>query len=277
MISKRISLIGILAGAAVVSGVLVGCGGSSSSVQGINPFVPVTGGVTGSTTATATTSVTASTTPQQVQVTLPDGSSETGTVPAGQSVSAGSVVGVVPANQPVLGGITYAGPKKKAAPGDLFVDGVDSGIQINPDTSFPVLVILPNGPHTLQENGPFNISSGSNTLTVQTFIFKLQVESILGAGLVSIPTSVSGRLPANGGSTANGNGVTVQLVGQFVGNSSTLMLAWPGVTKTQTRVFTGFNILGVQFAQATFHDPLSDSSDTIPGTGVNTVELDINP
>lgn len=277
MISKRISLFGILASAAVVSGVLAGCGGSSSSVQGLTPFVPVTGGVSGGTTATSNNSVSASTTPQQVQVTLPDGSTLTGTLPAGQAINAGDVVGVVPPNQPIIGGISYAGPKRAASPGDLFVDGTDSGIQINPDTSFPVFVILPNGQHTLSESGPFNISNGNNTLTVQQFIFKLEVQSILGVGLISLPTSVTGRLPANGGSTANGNGVAVDLVGQFVGHTATLTVQWPGVTKAQTKRLNGISILGVQFAEAKFRDPLSDSSDVIPATGVNTVELDINP
>jgi len=263
MISKRISFFGILVGAAVVSGLLAGCGGSSASVQGINPTVSATGGAP-SQSASSTTSVPQSTTPQQVQVTQADGSQVNAFVPAGESFTAGTPVAVLPASVPFINGLTFA-PKSKISNQStihaVYVDGQLSGVVVNADGSLSGFVILTQGVHTVTTTGPFDLGNGNNTLTIGAFSFGV---TVMADGGASIPNTITMRIPANGGSTANGNFVNVTYpTPEFANGQGSLILTWPGVTKSQTK-----NIVN---GKVNFSDPLSDSSDIIPAGGVSTI------
>src|SRR5665213_1036568 len=127
MNSNRLGFWGTLVGAAMVGGVLAGCAGSSSSTQGINPTISATGGVA-SQSGSPATGVTQSTTPQQVQVTLADGTIvPNANVPAGESFNPADPVGVLPANQPFINGLTIP-PSTKRSDGTntirpVYVDG----------------------------------------------------------------------------------------------------------------------------------------------------------
>jgi len=285
MISKRLGIIGTLAAAAMVSGVLVGCGGSSASVQGINVSVPVTGGVQNQ-GGSPTTNVSSSTSPQQVQITAADGTTQTVVVPPGESFSAGDQAVVLEPNQPVLNGLTvgpvHNGTVKPLGTGGhpIFIDGLNSGVLLNAGGALVTGILLGVGNHTILVDGPMTITGTSSTgtpstLSINTSVtIKVQVKVVGGLPFASLPIDITGKLPGNGGSTANGNSVTGDLAGFTVGYGQ-LVLTWPGVTKSQTVPIRPKGNTG--FGTFTFHDPLNDSTDTIPSTGIDTIAFTFLP
>jgi len=278
MISKRLGIIGSIAAAAIVSGVLVGCGGSSASVQGVNVSVPVTGGVQNQ-GATLNTQVTASTSPQQVQITAADGTTQTVVVPPGESFNSGDPAVVLAPNQPIFSGLTVgprtnggAGKPMQSGGSQIFVDGLPSGVFLNALGALTLGLLLGPGSHTLSVTGPFTITGTSSTGSPSTLNItdsiklNMVVKVVGGLPFASLPINITGKLPGDGGSTANGNSVTGQLLGFPIGYGQ-LILTWPGVTKNQKVPLRGTGAVGT----FTFHDPLSDSSDTIPASGISTL------
>jgi hypothetical protein len=275
MISKKVGILGSITAAALVCGVLSGCGGSSASVQGINVSVPVTGGVQNQ-GATLNTSVSSSTSPQQVQITAADGTTQTVVVPPGESFNAGDQAVVLAPNQPLLGGLT-TGPRahgtiKPQQSGDLpiYVDGLPSGVFLNALGALTLGLLLGPGNHTLSIQGAVTITGTSSTGSPSTLnVNKSITLSCRVNGIVaSLPINLLGKLPGDGGSTANGNSITGDLLGFPVGYGE-LTLTWPGVSKdqkvplrTKSDGFTG---------TFTFHDPLNNTDDTIPSTGIDTI------
>src|SRR5476651_206286 len=105
MVSRKLSIYGFISAAAIVSGILAGCGGSSS-VAGLGGTVATTGGIT-TAPGTSATGAASSPTPQQVQVTTASGP-VTGTLPAGESIPVGGTVATVPPGVPFIVGLTLA-------------------------------------------------------------------------------------------------------------------------------------------------------------------------
>jgi len=246
--------------AVAMGGVMTGCGGSSSSVTHQTPTVSATGGVAAQ-NGTSATGASQSAAPQQVQVTRQDGSTVTATVPPGESFAAGTPVNVIPANQPFINGLSLA-PKTRAQ-GDVTVDGQASGVHVNPDGSLDQNLILTAGTHQVDAQGPFNVSDGTNTLTVGNFRF---VVLVLPNGNSSLPVALNMRIPANGGSTENGNFVNVTFATpDFMTGQANLVVSWPGTNKNQTRPFNN----GV----ANFADLSPNRGDTIPNDGVSYVQF----
>ncbi|MDR3690007.1 MAG: hypothetical protein P4L46_11555 [Fimbriimonas sp.] len=274
MVSKRLSIFGLISAAALVSGVLVGCGGSSASTAGQTGTVVTTGGVTTSTGTS--TAAPASGTWQQVQVTTPSGS-DSGIVPPGQpDITTTTVVGVVPKTTPFLGNVQFAGFNARTTasthPLNISYDNgatwAWTGINVNADTSLDKNLVLAGGTKCwLQAVGPFAIVGGTafapTQLTLQQFIYGLIVNA---DGTISLPTAISAKLPANNGTTAAGNHVDVTFpTPDFATGSGQLKITWPGITKTQTKILVN--------GSARFNDPLQDSSDNVPSTGVTTVQF----
>lgn len=228
MVSKRLSIYGFISAAAVISGVLVGCGGSGGGGTAA-PIVKTTGGVT-STSGTTTTDVTSSTQPQQVQVTAAGSATPiTAIVPPGESFTAGTPVAVVNNTSPIINGLALAGKAlgEKSAPatgtqGQLYIDGVFSGVTIV-NGSFSSPFVLTSGHHTLTAFGPYTITSGSvfapNTITVGKLTFGVLVST---AGIASLPSSIGLALPPNGGTLTKSNSVTVTYVSPYLSSSTTL-------------------------------------------------------
>lgn len=236
MVSKRLGIFGLVSTAAVISGImasvsLVGCGGSAS-VGGSLPIVHTTGGFqTGA--GTSTTGVTQSSAPQQVQVTLADGTTPTVTIPANGVIPAGSSVTVLTPGVPILNGLTL-GPKarkEKGAPttsngvqGEIDVDGCDTGLTVTAQGDLSGYLALCPGPndvaqgfgyHTITAVGPFTVTDGasgasldiSGNVTFQVIIIN---EQILGQTffIASVPTGIDAQLPSDGGYLDGGNHVT---------------------------------------------------------------------
>ena len=273
MVSRKLNILGLISAAAVVSGVLVGCGGSSAPISNAPASITTTGGAQTS-PGNSTTSVSSSTSPQQVQVTTSAGTI-TVTVPPGQSaITPSTNLCVIPKGTAFVNGLT---PKFKArTPGDIFIstDGkatwVATGVTVDANGNLSGnLALTPTvTPIYFKVEGPLTIIGGSafhpTALTIQELIFGL----IVGTdGIASIPSAITMKLPVNGGSLAGGNYVNVTYpVPDYAKVVGSLTLTWPGVTKVQTK--TAVNGL------LAFSDPVTDGKDPIPTAGITSLEYD---
>jgi len=284
MVSKRLSIFGFISAAGLVSGALIGCGGSSASTSSANPTVQTTGGVTTS-SGSATTAAPTSTTPQQVQV-----NGQTAVVPPGQpAISVGSTVCVIPAGTSFLNGLTpkldhqATGTVKKlttAPAGEIFVGysvsgpWFDTGVSIGANATLssnlafaaPATSFLPN---YLMVAGPLNITGtafNGGTLTINnSFILGFVVFADGGS---SLPTMLSLKLPADGGTIAGGNFANVTIPTEFVGGVG-MRLTWPGVTKSQTKIDTDGTVsISVSTAGG-------NPTDDVPAGGISSVAVTI--
>jgi len=275
MISKRLSIYGFISAAAVVSSALVGCGGSSASVQGLSPIISTTGGVS-SAGGTSPTGAAALGTPQQVQVTS-NGSTVTGTLPAGESIPPGGTVAVISNSTPIINGLSPAKIKgDKKAPttgteGQVWVDGTNTGLVVQSDGSLSGILILTVGNHVIHAEGPFSLTGGSvfapQTLTVGQFNFGVIV---LPDGVPSVPSALTFKLPANMGTLQGGNFAYAGYNSEFAGYTGTLVITYPGVTVAKSKVLT----LDAQGNESATYNALSGHP-SIPSTGVSNVTFNI--
>jgi len=222
MVSRKLGIYGLISAAAIVSGILAGCGGSSSSVEGLGGPVQTTGGITNS-AGTSSTGVGSSSSPQQVQVQV-GGQTVTGTLPAGETIQANQPFCTIPPGVPIIQGLapgtkyghvgaTPAATNAKPTTGQqgqIWVDGQNTGLTVQSDGSISGYLILTTGTHTITAYGPFTITGGSAfapaQLTVGQFNFGVRV---LADGNGSIPSNLNMKLPANNGSWAHGPYVIV--------------------------------------------------------------------
>jgi len=284
MVSRRLSILSLISAAALVSGVLIGCGGSNVSTAGVSPTVTATGGVP-VTSGAPVTAAPSSTTPQQIQVTQSNGTTVTGTVPPGQpAIAAGSTTGVIPANIPFINGLTptpsvhKVGTAKKLTSGEgqnpllISYDQGHSwtwtGLNINQDGSLSGYLVVAAGTNFwLEAVGPFVLISTQGFVTQQLSMQDLVFGIIVNAdGIASVPSSLTMKLPTNGGTTANGNFVSVGYpTPEF--SSATGSLTITGLvagSKSQTRAIVS--------GKATFNDPVDNGTpDKIPSGGINEV------
>ena len=281
MVSKRLSIYGFISAAAVVSGVLVGCGGGGSNVSGSSGTVNTTGGV-GTTTQTFTTGVGSSTTPQQVQVTV-NGSTVNASLPAGTTIPAGSNVAVIPP-KPIINGLTR-GPKvigEKAAPQstiafEVYDNGADTGVSVDSTGSLSGYLILIPGNHKLTATGPFTIVGGTglvpSKLTMQAVTFGVPV---LPSGIPAIPDYVNAKLPANNAKIAKGAFVTAYYDPSFAGYSGTLTIKYGATTLIKNIKFAVDTVATDPYVGDVFgtYNALSQHP-AIPRAGVDSVEFDV--
>jgi len=272
MVSKRLSIYGFISAAALVSGALVGCAGTSASVQGASPVINSTGGIS-NTPGTAPTNTPTSTAPQQLQVTTASGT-VMGTLPANETIPPSGTVATIPAGTPIIQGLQL-GPKfhgEKGAPttgaqGEVDVDGVNTGLTVTSNGSLSGILILVPGNHTIHAEGPFAIVSGIQQLSVGQFNFGIVV--LASDGNASIPSSLNIRLPANGGSLANGNYVTVTYpTPDFATGSGTLTIAYSGITVTKTK--------GLSNGITTYDQLTPKVTSSIPASGVDNVTFNFS-
>jgi hypothetical protein len=248
MVSKRLGIYGFISAAAIVSGILAGCGGSSANVQGATSEVATTGGIT-NTSSTQATGTASSTSPQQVQVTV-NGQQVMGTLPANETITGGESVSVTPPGVPIIQGMQLSSPQfgghvttpsigslttkpatgtakpTTGSQGQVYVDGVNTGLTITANGSLSGYLILVPGNHTITAYGPFYIVGGSvfspTVLTVGVFNFGVLVAN---DGVGSIPSNLNMKLPGNGGSWAHGPFVTVTYpTPDFAGGNATLQI-----------------------------------------------------
>jgi len=278
MVSRKLNILGLISAAAVVSGVLVGCGGSGATVAGTSTTVTTTGGVT-TTTGNSTTTVSSSTSPQQVQVTT-SGGTVTATVPPGQpAISSSTTLAVIPSGTSFFNGLSGVVKPRGGGAGEVFISydrntWYDTGVLVgtNGTLSQNMVFAAPttsafSTPIFFKIQGPLNFTgSGTSgaTLTVGQLILGF---FIAADGKTSLPLTLALNLPANNGSTAGGNYANLSFPSEFAVGVGTLHINWPGVTKIQTKTA----VRGL----LSFSDPLSDTSDHIPAAGVDTVEFDM--
>jgi len=280
MVSKRLSIYGFISAAAVVSGALAGCGGSSSGVGGASGTVVTTGGVSSS-TQTFTSGVGSSNAPQQVQVTV-NGTNVNASLPAGTSIAAGSNVAVIPPT-PLINGLT-TGPKvigEKAAPTsgtqyEVYDNGKDTGVAVTSSGGLSGYLILIPGQHHLTATGPFSIIGGSSfsptQLTMQSVGFGVPV---LSSGIAAIPAGIKMSLPSNSSYIAHGSYVTAYYPSAFTGYGGTLVIKYGSTTISK----------GVKFALDTSTDSFAgdvygtynalSTHPQIPSGGITSIEFDV--
>lgn len=279
MISKSLGIYGVISAAAIVSGILAGCG-SSNTVQGISPTVSSTGGLATAPGSGPAGGVDSSPAPQQVQVTV-NGTQETATLPANETIQPGANVNVLPSTEgtPIFTGLQYGsgaakhatkvtGPTGKpmttGAQGEIDVDGVNTGVTVTSGGWLSGPLILVQGQHTLTAWGPFSIVGGSAFNPTQLdissyFQFGITIDS---DGNGSIPTNLAMQLPADGGAIKNGHYVVVTYpTPDFASGSGTLAINWPGGGVQQNKPVVN----GVATFRA-FTNPA-----IIPSSGVGTV------
>jgi hypothetical protein len=283
MVSRKLGIYGFISAAAIVSGILAGCGGSNS-VAGLGGTVATTGGIT-TTPGQSATGAGVSPSPQQVQVTTANGP-VTGTLPAGESIPVGGSVATIPPGVPFIVGLSLStsfhgrqtvpipGVNGVAKPttgsqGQIFVDGQNTGLVVNPDGSLSGFLILTPGSHTVTAFGPFTIiGSTTSQLTVGVFNFGVVV---LADGVASIPSAINMRLPSNGGSWAHGPfvNVTYPTPDFSVGTGELIIVVDAARTIQQTQSFNN----GV----ATYSSLGSSLiSHNVPAGGVQTVTFNAN-
>jgi len=278
MILNKFSVCGSVLAAVLAGTAIVGCGGGSSSVSGATGTIKTTGGLT-TTTQTFTSGVGSSTTPQQVQVTV-NGTSQQATLPPGESIAAGQSVAVLPPTQIIAGLSGPSARHEKSAPttgtpGEIDVDGKNTGLTVNSGGQISGYLILTPGTHMVTAYGPFTITGGSafapTTLTIGKFIFKVVV---LADGTPSVPTALTLNLPINGGTLSHGSYVLVGYPAEFApsyGGVLTITYAGISIVKSQPLVLSS----STGFESATYN--ALSAHPKIPSTGVDVVEFDINP
>jgi len=272
MIYKRLGILGAISVAAVVSGVLVGCS-SSSSVTPSSPTVDTTGGLTSNPGTGAPTG--SSGKPQQVQVTV-NGQTEQATLPPYETITSGENIAVLPSTPgtPILAGLGYGttAAVKKVKPdapgiqGEVFVDGHDTGITVTSGGYLSGPLILVPGYHVIIAYGPWVIVSGNvfnpQQLNVNNYMeFGVWVNT---DGQASVPSTIGGALPANGGGVRNGHEVTVTYTQtDFLTGSGSLQLdgmVSPSTLFQQKPVVNG-SVIFRGFS----------SNDTVPTAGLNDI------
>jgi hypothetical protein len=283
MVSRKLSIYGFISAAAIVSGALAGCGGSSSSVQGLGGTVQTTGGLP-SGSGTSTVTVPSSTTPQQVQVTSSSGTPVTGTLPAGETIPAGTSVAVVPTGVPIIQGLglSTAFHKRVTNPGgssaqpttgsqgQIYVDGQNTGLTVDASGDLSGNLILVPGNHTITAFGPFSIISGSGFAPAQLVVGQFNFGVPVGNdGVAAIPTGINMKLPSDGGTFSHGPYVTVTYPSDFASSSGTLIIVLDSARTIQE---------GKKFsAGIATYDSLGASliNHTVPSTGVVSVTFNV--
>jgi len=274
MVSRKLHVSSLILAAALISGALIGCGGSSATTSNAGGSIQTTGGVT-TTTGNSTTSGSSSTSFQQVQVNTSAGPI-TGVVPPGQpAFTPSTILGIIPAGQPFIAGMSTTKFQKRAPGANpiniSYNQGATwsySGSNVQPDGSInPPIVYVAGTKSWLQAVGPFTFVGGTvfkpAVLNVQQFIFGIVVDA---TGAVSIPVAANYKLPVNGGTLAGGNFAQVTYTPNFATGSGYFAVSWAGVTKHETEAVTNGT---VQFQSSHLVGPASDN---IPGTGVDLVE-----
>jgi len=266
----------IACSAMIVAIFLAGCGGTQKSIA-VPGSVTSTGGFSPLVAGT-TNSYSSSVNAQTIQVTLPDGSTGTAIVPAGSgSITTSTKLAFLPSGIPILNGFN-PGVFKRRAGGQVLTsyDGknfTDTGLSLGAGASLSSNIAMPSPSAgskiiTVRLMGPFLIGGDSGSthgLTINDY-FQFSF-LLLSDGTCTLPTGISMQLPPNGGMTALGNHVDLLMGSNYQSGKGVLFLAWPGVTKSETKTATAGLIH--------FVDSLADSSDYIPASGISNVVVSL--
>ena len=258
-------------GASLVATAIAGCGGSGSSTTTPGTQVNVSGGIsTGSTTST----VGANATGGPVSITLSDGT--IGTLTTG-IIPAGGTGFIIPKGAFLWTNLGFPGGlKPNRAPHPVYltaIDGIPTFSQIatisanqTAGANLDSTIVFPTAFHSYDVtlSGPFVVTSGVTTLNI-TGDVTLHFE--VSGGGISLPASITGQLPANGG-TAFDNGQTLNAtIPGYAGRNFRLTINTGIATLDQTRTANSS-------AAVTFNKTTSNNG-AIPNTGISSVYFGI--
>ena len=261
-------ILGLTATASIAM-IIAGCGGSGGGTVVVPGNVNVSGGLTA---GTSTSAATVDATGGEQKIFNAFGTL-VGVLPQGQVVPAGGSFAIIPKGVPILNSLTLKG----RASGDVWVNGILSSVKITNRTTGSLLqgaqldgnLLLAAGTtNYLQLDGPFVVASGGQTLDINGSIY-LTVETNNG-GVTSLPSGISGTLPANGSSSSNGQVMTSTAGAAFGGRQFSLTIFHGNGTLSKTVTANGSGT-------ASFNDIVSGSNSSIPTGGVTSVSLDILP
>ncbi len=247
--------------------ILYGCGGSGS---GTTPppddknIVTVTGGIT-PTTQIALSTVLSTTAEQQV---LDAGSSVLGILPLKEQVLAGDFYCLVPKGVPLINNLKMEGRGQ----GSVWVNDNQTSIVLQNAANGTLgqaavfnqsLAIPKNRTFNVRIQGPFVITTGSHTLQIANWI-SLGIETNASA-IASAPLSIRGTLPGNGGTSATGEVLEVQVPLAYQGRMFRLTAIRENGQLTQDQRVADDGTLR-------FVDIVASNASIIPSAGL--VELD---
>jgi len=282
--------------AAVLGGVMAGCGGSGSSL---------TGGLTIDIYGTAR-SIPAE---AKSTVTPSDSTSLSGDFFAPETDRTSNVYARVPSLTPIQSGdhvamvdsraILIPGMKARQGlgGGTILIDDADgklkvSGLRLDEDGSVVDLGVRSAGvsraigdglytlsprtrPYKFRILGPLEIVSGGKKLIVKQYAqMSIPVQLFDGKAVAGVPIVVSGQVPANLGSTT-GLSLAFTVPGNFISRTETFTFTSSNGTLFQSRV-TGSNAAS-QDKTVTFNDAVNGNPSLIPGSGIDFCEWTLEP
>lgn len=225
---------GLLA-TALIAGGLIGCGGNGSNPSSSDEGVTASGGIQQS-TAASTTEVPASDTTQLVTL----GGASVLVPPTATAIPAGTEYAVLAENIPIISNTVGLDAQTRAF-GDTIIRVLPNGPSVTLsglfDRNFQLTRRVGFGPgsYQIEVDGPWEVTGGFKSVTTQKFVFDFTVN----AGKATLPTSISGVLPANGTSTGTpGTFVSGNIPGVFAGTEATLKLT-AGQSSISKTVTTG--------------------------------------
>lgn len=253
-----------LAAVAVMASVMAGCAGDGGGVpiDSGTASIPVSGGVLQS-RAVTNEAVSPQAFPQTVSVTREsDGQTVQAVLPAGMGVAAGQQTVVFARGVPVLSGLKATGP---GDPGTVVVysgsTAMATGVDIDETGALTDEITVPNGDYSVSVSGPLSVSGAGQRLDFLTLILQARVVG----GVASLPRSVSGELPVNGGSSFP-LAINANFPNEFAGDRATLQVTHENGLLRQSKTLAGDG-------SVRFHDFVFGDNSMIPRSGVQTVEL----
>ncbi len=264
-----------LMAAALVFGV-VGCGGSGSNPT-VDPTEPVNvnGGVQQNQGGLENT-LPASANEQLVTVLVDNQDVEAVVPPSTNSAPAGTPLAVFRANVPIIEGLEVEGAAESLTrSGTIIVNGqVLNGVRLTRLGRLSrALAFLPGaigaqqGRYDVLFQGPMRIRRGNRFLTIQ----QIRLNFLVNAnGVASVPVSLTGKLPVNGGSTLASTGAFVSFTvpQDYDGQEANLTITKSNGDLSKTVLIQGNG--------GTFND-LFPGNHPIPANGVNEVRWTFAP
>lgn len=260
--NRRLLSGGLLAAFAVAG--VIGCGGSSAGVPQ-RDTVQLSGGAS---SQTGTSDNAAPANPNGQTISINGGSGTAYLAPTTDSTPAGTTLTIIPTGTTIFAGLTRTASR---APGDVFVNGVNSGLTVTQNGSLSGnLALLNNRKYTIYIQGPFYITNGSRTLTInEGFEFDVLVRN----NTASLPNRIEGTIPSDGG-TASDMFLTVNYPSIFTGDSIELSVTKSNGNVSQSRTLLEAMHNEMVIGQATFRDFVPDV--VVPEEGVQRVSLFFN-
>lgn len=257
--NRRLLNGGLLA-AIVVAG-LTGCSGSGGDNIPRRDTVPLTGGAE----SQAVTLDNAAPADANGQTITFNGGSSAFLAPTNAPLTAGSTVVIVPEGTQFFSGLTRS-PSR--SPGDIFVNGVDSGVNVDQNGELDGNIAIVNGfNYEVFVEGPLQIQGNGKQLDINDgFGFNV----IVRGNVASLPAGIEGTIPSNGGTAAD-MFLSVAYPQPFTDDTITLEVLKSNGDVSQSRTLSAVTEDGMTMGFSTFRDFVP--SVVVPAEGVERINL----